>query len=314
MKHNFTAMKKDYETIPIPQELESRLKQSIAQAKSDLEQEHPSQEIPSKKKNVYSRFRHYALRGIGGAAAAVLVITVLANSSASISHAMEQIPILGAIAQVVTFREYQHKENQMQADIKIPEVEITDKDGNLLEESSKTLNDTIKAYTDEIITAYEADVKAADGEGVEDLSLDYEIVTDNDTLFSLRFEQCITMAGANQSQKIYHIDKSTGKMIRLKDLFQENADYQAVISENIKTQMKQQMTEDENKIYWLNSDIPDENFKSISDDVNFYVNESGKLNIVFDEYQVAPGYMGVVTFEIPTEILKPIVKEGFLLE
>ena len=36
MKHNFTAMKKDYETIPIPQELESRLKQSIAQAKSDL--------------------------------------------------------------------------------------------------------------------------------------------------------------------------------------------------------------------------------------------------------------------------------------
>ena len=103
-------------------------------------------------------------------------------------------------------------------------------------------------------------------------------------------------------------------MIRLKDLFQENADYQAVISENIKTQMKQQMTEDENKIYWLNSDIPDENFTSISDDVNFYVNESGKLNIVFDEYQVAPGYMGVVTFEIPTEILKPIVKEGFLLE
>ena len=101
--------------------------------------------------------------------------------------------------------------------------------------SSKTLNDTIKAYTDEIITAYEADVKAAGGEGVEDLSLDYEIVTDNDTLFSLRFEQCITMAGANQSQKIYHIDKSTGKMIRLKDLFQENADYQAVISENIKT-------------------------------------------------------------------------------
>ena len=51
-----------------------------------------------------------------------------------------------------------------------------------------------------------------------------------------------------------------------------------------------------------------------SEDVNLYFNESGKLNIVFDEYQVAPGYMGVVTFEIPTEILKPIVKEGFLLE
>ncbi len=34
--------------------------------------------------------------------------------------------------------------------------------------------------------------------------------------------------------------------------------------------------------------------------------------IVFDEYQVAPGYMGIVTFEIPTEAVAGIVKEGYL--
>lgn len=52
------------------------------------------------------------------------------------------------------------------------------------------------------------------------------------------------MADASQSQKIYHIDKTTGKMITLQDLFLEHTDYQTVISDNIKTQMKQQMAED----------------------------------------------------------------------
>ena len=108
------------------------------------------------------------------------------------------------------------------------------------------------------------------------------------------------------------IDKTTGKMITLQDLFLEHTDYQTVISDNIKTQMKQQMAEDDMKTYWLDSDIPECNFNEISKDVNFYVNESGTLTIVFDEYQVAPGYMGIVTFEIPTKILKDIVKDGYL--
>lgn len=312
MKHNFTEAKKNYQKIPVPPELESMLKQSIAQAKADMEQENHTPGTHQKKASTNPRFRRYALRGTGTAAAAVFAIALLANSSASISHAMKDIPIIGVIAQVVTFREYQHKENNMEADLKIPEVQVKDKDGIILEDSSKELNDAIQSYTDEIIAAYEADVKAAGSEGLENISLDYDVVTDNPSLFSLRFEQCVTMAGASQSQKIYHIDKSTGKMISLKDLFKENADYQTVISDNIKTQMKQQMTEDENKIYWLNSDTPEWDFTAIPSDVNFYVNQSGKLNIVFDEYQVAPGFMGIVTFEIPTEILKPIVKEGYL--
>ena len=72
------------------------------------------------------------------------------------------------------------------------------------------------------------------------------------------------------------------------------------------------MIEDETKVYWLDSDVPEWDFQQISEDVNFYINESGKLMIVFDEYQVAPGFMGVVTFEIPTDVLKDIVKDGYL--
>lgn len=316
MKHNLNEIKNDYQNIPVPEDLKARVEGAIAQAKADYaktpDTSNTTVPFPAKKCSV-SSIRRYVLGGLGGVAAAALAITILANSNAAVAHAMGQIPVLGAIVKVVTFREYQHSENQMQADLKIPEVQVKDPEGNVLEAATGNLNENIQKYTDEIIASYEADVKAAGGEGVEELNLDYDIVTDNSKLFSLRFQQSLIAASGNETQKIYHVDKTTGEMITLKDLFQQGADYQTPISENIKTQMKQQMQEDENKIYWVNSDMEEFNFTQISDQVNFYVNESGKLVIVFNEYEVAPGYMGVVTFEIPTEVVKDIVKDGYLM-
>ena len=64
--------------------------------------------------------------------------------------------------------------------------------------------------------------------------------------------------------------------------------------------------------YWVDSDTPEWDFESVKEDTTFYVNEDGKLMIVFDEYEVAPGYMGSVEFEIPTAVVQDLVQEGFL--
>ena len=61
---------------------------------------------------------------------------------------MEEIPIIGTIARVVTFRQYQHKEHNMQADLKIPEIQVENKEGNVLPDATKDLNDAIQKYTD----------------------------------------------------------------------------------------------------------------------------------------------------------------------
>lgn len=306
MNHDLEHIRNDYQNIPVPKKLKAQMKSSIAQAKADLEKE--AQETEFKKKQFFS----LPLRIVAGAAAAVFAFTILVNSSASIAQAVEQIPLLGTIVKIVTFREYTHQENEMEANIKIPEVQIEDENGTVLEDTTQKLNDNIQSYTNEIIAAYQADVKAAGEEGKEAVDLEYEIVTDNDKLFSLRFLQTVTMAGANQSVKVYHVDKSTGKMITLKDLFVEGADYKTPISENIKEQMRTQMKEDDTKSYWVDSDVPEWNFNEISDTVSFYVNEAGHLVILFDEYEAAPGYMGIVSFEIPTEVIASIVKEGYL--
>ncbi len=39
-------------------------------------------------------------------------------------------------------------------------------------------------------------------------------------------------------------------------------------------------------------------FETISVEQNFYINNTGNVVIVFEKYQIAPGFMGNVEFEI----------------
>lgn len=295
-------MRQDYKNIRIPEELRERVETGISQAKEET------------KMKSRSKILVYTGRIAGGAAAAMLMITVMANSGAAIAHAMAKIPVIGAIAEVVTFREYEHSENNMEADIKIPEVSVKNEDGTVNTDTTQKINKSIQEYTDEIIARYEADVEAAgEGGGHMNVELDYSVITDNDRLFSIRFDQLLVMASGAQMVKIYHIDKQTGEMIHLSGLFKEGADYITAVSENIKEQMRERMAADESLMYWVdNEDMPESNFESIKEDTAFYVNENGKLTIVFDEYEVAPGYMGSVEFEIPTEVVQDLVQDGFL--
>ena len=66
--------------------------------------------------------------------------------------------------------------------------------------------------------------------------------------------------------------------------------------------MREQMAADENVIYYLDSDMPEQDFKGLTGEESFYFSQNGELVVAFDEYQVAPGYMGAVEFTIPTEV------------
>ena len=84
------------------------------------------------------------------------------------------------------------------------------------------------------------------------------------------------------------------------------------ISDNIKEQMRAQMKENADVTYFVDDENNKFNFKSISNKTNFYVNEKGKLTLVFDKYEVAPGYMGMVEFSIPTGEIVDMVTNGYL--
>ena len=297
-------MKQEYEEIRIPAELRRRVEAGIQKGKEDGE------EII--RMNKKSKLIKFVRNTAGAVVAAMLAITIMANSGASIANAMMKIPVLGTIAEIVTFREYKDSTNDMTADVKIPEVSVKNEDGSVNQETTDAVNKSIQEYTDEIIAQYKADVEASGGEGKQLVDLEYEVITDSDRLFSIRFDKLQIMASGAESVKIYHIDKQTGQMINLKGLFKEDVNFIDPISDNIKKQMKEQMAADESKMYFIDSDMPESDFQSITEDTTFYVNDSGKLVIVFDEYEVAPGSMGVVEFEIPTDVIQDIVHEGFV--
>ena len=68
------------------------------------------------------------------------------------------------------------------------------------------------------------------------------------------------------------------------------------------------MAADENVMYFLNDEMDEFNFKSITDETAFYLNADGEIVISFNEGDVAPMYMGVVTFTIPEEVVEGIRK------
>ena len=50
--------------------------------------------------------------------------------------------------------------------------------------------------------------------------------------------------------------------------------------------------------YGENDDFTSARFESIDEDEKFYINEDEQAVIVFDKYEIAPGYMGFVEFVI----------------
>jgi hypothetical protein len=99
-------------------------------------------------------------------------------------------------------------------------------------------------------------------------------------------------------------------LVTLPSLFKDKS-YIKVISENIKQQMKDQMKHEEGKIYWLTEEDMDP-FKQIDENQSFYITKDHKtkdhkLRILFDKYEVTPGYMGNIEFEIPTNVISNLL-------
>lgn len=180
--------------------------------------------------------------------------------------------------------------------------------------SVSNLNTELQKYTDEIIAQYEKDAKIQGSDGHENVTTDYTVVTDNDKLFALRFDTTVTMADSGQTVKIYNVDKQSGKILALSDMFQNGADYTSVLKEEILKQMKGNNKKDENNIYFATDpDMSDEiNMDDEISKANFYVNKDGNLTIVFDKGTVAPMYMGVLEFTIGNDAIKDIKSTEYL--
>ena len=282
----------EYENIEIPDELEFLVRTTIKE-----------QEKKMKRKNIINK-------SVIAAAVAGVVFVGSINLSSEISYALSEVPVLGSIVRVLTFKTFELKDNNFDAELKTPAIEGLDsKLEAMLNE--KYLDENQKLY-DDFMKEIDELKKADMDEAHMGIASGYEVKTDTDKLLVIGRYVVNTAGSSSTTIKYDTIDKQNKILITLPSLFKDEA-YIDMISENIKAQMKEQM-KDESKVYWLEDEMMgDENFSKIDKNQSFYITKDNQLVIAFDKYEVAPGYMGNPEFIIPSELLKDaLVSEEYI--
>lgn len=282
----------EYENIEIPDELEFLVRTTIKE-----------QEKKMKRKNIINK-------SVIAAAVAGIVFVGSINLSYEISYALSEVPVLGSIVRVLTFKTFELKDNNFDAQLTTPAIEGLDsKLEAMLNE--KYLDENQKLY-DDFMKEIDEMKKADMDEAHMGIASGYEVKTDTDKLLVIGRYVVNTAGSSSTTIKYDTIDKQNKLLITLPSLFKDEA-YIDIISENIKAQMKEQM-KDENKVYWLEDEMMgDENFSKIDKNQSFYITKDNQLVIAFDKYEVAPGYMGNPEFIIPSELLKDaLVSEEYI--
>ena len=292
MDDKLEKLKREYMNIPIPEELDFVVRKALKESEVNR----------MRRKSHMNRIRIAA----ASVAAVFTVLIVGANTSQVFAATLSKVPVVGSIVKVLTFREYTVNEGTFNADIKVPAIQGTE---------NKTLENSLnEKYLEEGKSLYEgfnADMEELKKNGGGHLGIDsgYEVKTDTDRILSIGRYTVNTVGSSSTTMKYDTIDKKNEVLITLPSLFKDDS-YIDIISENIKKQMVEQNKADSDQYYWvegIEQDSSMELFDKIAKDQNFYINPEGKLVISFDKYEVAPGYMGVVEFVIPTDILSDVL-------
>lgn len=266
----------------------------------------------AKRENRRERGRARRHRAAMAAAIAAAAFVILPNTSQAAADAMERMPVIGGLVRVVTLRSYQYEDDRHEANLEIPELEIARQAGdaklqNKLEETARELNGEIREIADKLLAEFMENVR--EETGYLDLEVKSELLAATEDYFALKLICYQASASGYEWNYYYVVDLHTGERLRLKDLFVDNSDYIARISDNIKEQMRRQMAENEEKVYWIDSEFADMDFETITEEALFYLNERGNVVIGFNEGDAAPMYMGALEFEIPAEVLRDIRKK-----
>ncbi|MPQ25136.1 DUF3298 and DUF4163 domain-containing protein [Bacillus paralicheniformis] len=288
MDKKLETLRNEYKNTPIPDELDFVLKKALKQ---------------KKKKHVNMK------RSLVGVGAAAIILIIGINTSPAFAKTLSEVPFVGSLVKVVTFTEYKMNEKTYNAEIEVPAIENLDNESLQSTLNEKYLEES-KALFEEFQTEVESLKEIQDG-GHLGVDSGYEIKTDTEQILSIGRYVVNTVGSSSTTFQFDTIDKKNELLITLPSLF-KNEEYIDVISEEIKKQMISQMEQDSSLYYWVKNpnkkdESPFDPFEKIKPEQSFYINKNNKLVIVFNKYEVAPGYMGVVEFTIPSGVLSNVL-------
>lgn len=283
--------KKKYDSIPIPEELSERVMMEVKKA----ERRHG--------KNVIKiRRNSFIKKGAAAAAVAVILLAAGVNTSEAFAKGVSDIPVIGTLAKIVTFRSYETKTEDLEISVEIPSIEMISEELKGLE---KDVNQDIYEFCQQY--AREAKQRAEEykqafletggtrEEWIEHnitIKVQYMIKAQTDQYLSLAVVGTENWSNAYSETRYYNFDLKEGKWITLKDILGDN--YVEIAEQSIYQQAAEREKETGME-YWM------DDWDGIHEDTAFYVNPDGNPVIVLEEYEIAPGAAGQQEFEIAQE-------------
>ena len=283
---NLKKAKEVYSSIKIPEHLNYVVNKAIANKE--------------KPKHHIFRYFNYAMSTV---TCTFIAFVLLINTNSSLASDIAEIPIIGDIAKIFTVKEIKEEDATKLINAKIPALENT---GNT--DLEKRINYEIIIKINEILE--EAEGRAAEYKkavietgGTEEsyqpinIQIDYKVGYSSDDVVSFVILKSETLASAYTERYFYNIDIKTGKILNLRDVL--GNDYKEIIDETIYKEITERSKNPDNAYF-----TKEENgFDGIENEYqNFYINENGNVVIVFEKYEIAPGYMGTQEFEIDKQI------------
>lgn len=279
--------KQRYQEIQIPDELDQRVSEAITTARRTTRNRPTKWVMPT-------------------VAAACFVFIIGLNTNQAFAMGVYNIPIVGRVAQILTWNKYETENEERILSVTIPTIKNSGYD-----ELENRINEEIRTKINQIVK--EAEVRATEykqayletGGNPDDMwkmeiNVDYDIFCSNEQYASFLIWKTESLASIYEEQFYYNIDMQTGKELTLSDVLGPN--YIEIANNAVENGIQKRLEEDPNAIFFGygtdESMTMIDGFQTITPDQKFYINSNGNVVIVFDKYEIAPGYMGNVEFEL----------------
>lgn len=301
LEQDIRRTKKIYESMEIPEELGQAVQKALEQGAGRQ----------NKRKAVAMRRRkHYGRTAAAAAAALVICFITGLNTSEAFAATAKQLPIIGAVSKVLTFRNYDTADGEKEIHVEIPEIQEesgNETSGRLAADVNREIEKIMEEYkagAEKRIAEYKEAFLATGGTEAEfaekgiKVDAGYEVKYETEDILSLEVTANENWTSAYGIRYYYNLDLKNGKKITLEDLL--GPDYVNRANESIQTQMKERMAQNRDLVYWDGSSGID-GFSTVDETTKFYIGRSGNPVIVFDKYEIAPGAFGAQEFEVARE-------------
>ena len=280
--NEFKRAKEDYDNIPIPQELDARVRAGIQEGRA-----------------LCRARRGRMVRRWGAAAACFVLMLAGLNLSPTIAKAAADVPLLGGLFQVLTFVDYEKTEDGIHYDVSVPQVEA---ESGLAERVNAVIQEKVDAhlakaqqdwddYREAFFATGGTEEEWADRE--MDVIVDYEIKSQSESRVSFVVTFAEGWVSSMEERYYYNLDLSEDRDLTLRDCLGEN--WVETCNAAIERQIAESVDEEGFTFFFA----PEEGgFTTVDETTGFYVREDGTVVVCFPEYSIAAGAAGMPEFPI----------------